>query len=71
MGHKEASKQKCRDFIKQVQATTASKKEPMEILHQPTDEQLYAARFVKQYLESANQKMFNSYFSSYSDRMFA
>ena len=72
MSHQEASKQKCRDFIRQIQAIKEDRREPPNsLLHQPTDEQIYAARFVQRYLESANQRMFHSYFSSYTEKMFA
>lgn len=46
-----------------MQAHKENSREPIGILHQVTDEHIFAARFVKQYLESANQQQFKSYFS--------
>ena len=60
-----------RDFVDQITAIANSMRKPIDLLHQPTVEQLQAARYVKQYLETNCSRMFNSYFSQYTDRMFA
>ena len=67
----ETRKYKCRDYIKQCQAIKESNPNGIQLLHQPSEDQMEAATFVRQYLEAVNKRYFNSFFSQYSDKMLA